>query len=426
MYNSYKPKRIKRKSIYNNKHRRKGPLFFAALILGACLVVFLGYSIQEPLELLLSGKFSMSSSLPSSQPLTSSTSSNNLNTSSKLPASSLISSNIASTNLRGIFLSQSYLLDSASLDKVIASSKSVNINLAVVELKGENGKVAYNSKVAAAQGSGIVASGAPEGTITAQKLSAAGITPAAKISCFKDPVAPVFMFNAAVLYSGDHSIRWLDSNGNRWLNPYSDKAQQYIIDLAKEAVSMGYKQIFLDNVEFPVGTNQAWLGDNMPSREDALKAFVAKVTQEVQAVGGKVSVIMPGNAAIGQIDPLSGQNQSIYSFNADYLSPNICPSLFFKASVTIGSTVITKPDQTPGDTVSAAAQFLKQQSGAKITSTLPFIQAFTNTGLGDGFFKQYTSADINAEITALKNAGINNFVLYSPQGVYDFGGVNAQ
>jgi hypothetical protein len=313
------------------------------------------------------------------------------------------------------------------IDKTTAAAKQAGLNLAVVELKGEDGLIDYASKISEAQGDGkvMIAPNAPDAAAAAQELIKNGLTPAAEISCFKDPIAPISMPSASVLYSGNHTDRWLDNSGNRWLNPYSTAAQQYIINLAVEAVGLGYKQIYLNNVEFPTYDSKAWYGDGLPSKEDALKSFVAEATKKIEAAGGTVSVIMPGGASVGQGDPQTGQDQSIYGFAADYLSPNLCPSLM-GSGLTIGGASIPKPDLTPGDTVTAAAGYLKSQAGAKLSVTVPFIQAFTNTGLGDGNYKQYTSADINAEIAALKNAGITNFVLYAPDGSYDLSGISAK
>jgi hypothetical protein len=422
MYRVSKPYRNKQKSIYSKRHRRRsGPLLAAVMLAAAVILLFIGWSIEPMVQDLITGKYrvptggsSKSSSRPSS--------------SSKPASSSSNTSKPAQISLKGLYLSQSSLSDLQGLDKAAAAAKQAGLNLAVVELKGEDGLLHYASKISEAQSGGMIAPNAPDAAAAAQELIKNSLTPAAEISCFKDPIAPYSIPNSYVLYSGDHAQGWLDNpapSGHRWLNPYSTAAQQYIIDLAVEAVGLGYKQIYLNNVEFPINDSKAWYGDGLPSKEDALKSFVADATKKIEAAGGTVSVIMPGGASVGQGDPQTGQDQSIYGFAADYLSPNLCPSLM-GSGITIGGASIPKPDLTPGDTVTAAAVYLKSQAGAKLSVTVPFIQAFTNTGLGNGNYKQYTSADINAEIAALKNAGITNFVLYAPDGSYDLSGISAK
>jgi hypothetical protein len=416
---SYKPYRHRRRNIYS---KRRSPvasaLKIAGFALGAAVIVFLGYSLQPVLQNLASGKYSVSSQAKASSkaPVSSKASA----------ASSKTSSSAASTQIKGIYLPQSALKDTASASKTAQEAKKAGVNTAVVELKGENGVVAYASKVTQAQGQGIIASGAPDASALAQELTKDGVTPAAKISCFKDPVAPSVLRSAAVLYSGDHSQLWLEYNGDsrlNWLNPYSEDARQYIISLAKEAVSLGYKQIYLDNIEFPVSDEHAYYGDNLTTKEEALKAFMTEAQQQISAAGGKVSFIMPGDAAVGSGTAQKGLDQSLYAFTSDYYTPNLCPSLF-KQGITINGTAIAKPDLAPGSTVAAAAAYLASQAGAKLSATVPYIEAYTNTSLGEGSYTNYTATEINAEIASLKNAGITSYILYSPTGVYDFSGVS--
>ena len=373
----------------------------------AAALVFVGYSIQKPLADLISGRYSSSSAASSHSSAAPSSSS-----SSKASSSA---ATVKAANIMGFYLPQKYLSDSAALSSVAASAKGAGLNMAVVNLKGEDGHVNYASKISEVQGTSIVAANAPDASAAAKALSGSGITPAAEISCFKDPVGAEAMRDACVKYAGDHSMSWLDPT-NRWLNPYSDKAQQYIIDLAVEAVSLGYKQIYLDNLEFPTGDGKAWYGDNLPAKEEALRSFTAKAAQAVEAAGGKLAVVMPGDASVGQGNAQKGQDQGLYGFTADYYSPNLCPSLFDKG-VTVGGAAVT--DTAPGSTVGAAAQTLLQTDSGKAAQTVPFIQAYNGS-------RAYTADDVNAQITALRSAGVGNFILYSPDGNYSLGGVKVQ
>jgi hypothetical protein len=125
-------------------------------------------------------------------------------------------------------------------------------------------------------------------------------------------------------------------------------------------------------------------------------------------------------ATIGQAQANIGQSQNFFSLSSDYISPNLCPSLLTKTGVTVGTTKITTPDLTPGNTVGTLALYLKTQNGTKIGTALPFIQDYTNTALGSGYYKNYTATDVKAEISALANVGTGGYILYNPQGTYDF------
>ncbi|MDR3552883.1 MAG: putative glycoside hydrolase [Clostridia bacterium] len=422
--------KIKRnKNIYMGRHKRKNPIKAILIILVAALLVFIGWSVAEPVMKYIKGEI---------KPITSSVSSKSSSGASSLSSSSA-SSGASSQNstasqtgtaLRGIFLPGTVLSNTASLSAAVSGAKDAGLNLVVVDLKGEDGKLNYDSTVAKAVSSSLCIPNAPDGSVAASAITSAGLTPAARICCFLDPAGSAAMRDAAVLYSGDHTSRYRDNNGNFWLNPYFQKAQQYIISLATEAVSLGYKTIILDDVEFTSSGNTdkyAWFGTSAVSKEDELRAFVAAVTSKVNAAGGKVVVRFPATSAMGGAIAHSGQDQNMYAMSSDMVAPDFLPSGLDKASVKIGSKTILSPDLTPSDTVSALAQYAATQiTSGSSSNVLPFVQAFTDTALGKGYYKNYTTSDINAEIAAVKAAGFSNFILYNPKGTYDFSGLSVK
>jgi hypothetical protein len=408
------------RSIYSARRRHTSGVIKVIIgIIIAAAIIFVGYSIFGPLAKLFSGGWVVRAT---SSPSSSNSSSGKASSSSV--ASSSSSSNVAvAAQIRGAYLPKSYLSNTAALNSFITQAKAAGINLVVIDLKAEDGVVNYASKIPEVQGTGLVATGAPDASVAAKALAAAGIIPAARICAFQDPLAPSAMRGTGVMYSGDHTINWLDPTQKRWLNPYNATAQKYITDLAVEAVSLGYKQVFVDSLTFPtIGSpdNSGYYGANLPSKEQVIASFTASLKQQVNAAGGKLTVMMPGAAAIGQAAPNLGQSQDIFSLSGDYISPNLCPSLFGNTGIQIGTTDIAKPDLTPGNSVSAVAQYLKTEEGSKLSTALPFIQDFTNTALGSGSYKQYTASDVKDEIIALANAGISGYVLYNPSGTYDF------
>lgn len=111
-------------------------------------------------------------------------------------------------------------------------------------------------------------------------------------------------------------ILWLDNaadqGGMPWLNPYSDLARAYIIDIATESVSLGVGRILLDNVSFPTGYGQEYASYGPTAegvtRSDALSVFLDQIDQQVQAKGGDVSVYISGLAALGANNTYYGSN----------------------------------------------------------------------------------------------------------------------
>ncbi len=82
-----------------------------------------------------------------------------------------------------------------------------------------------------------------------KELSSLGIKCIAYISCFKDSVASSSLSGMEVLTSS--GSLFTDSSGDMWLDPYSDTAHDYLINIMKSAVSTGFSAVMLDNVCFP-------------------------------------------------------------------------------------------------------------------------------------------------------------------------------
>lgn len=395
------------------KRRASSVIKVAVGVVAVAALIFLGYCLFDPIMKFATGQFVPTTSSQPSSSFTPAVSS------SKVTSSAVTSKG---ETLRGVYLPKSYLSETAALDTFITKAKADGINLAVIDLKGEDGIINYNTALEPAKGTEIVAKNAPDAAAAAKKLSAAGITPAARICAFKDPVAPTVLRGTGIMYGGNHTINWLDETNNRWLNPYSTDAQDYITSIADEALKLGYKQIFIDGLTFPTVGNpdkNGYYGDNMPSKDEVISTYVSGLRQKVNAAGGKLTVMTSGLQAIGQAKENVGQSADIFSFTADYLAPNLSPSLLGKANVAVGGEIIATPDLDPGKTMTSVAAYLKSKGGDKLGAAVPFIQAYTNSSLGSGSFKQYTNDDIKAEIKALKDAGINSFILYNPEGKYN-------
>ena len=87
---------------------------------------------------------------------------------------------------------------------------------------------------------------------------------------------------------------WVDNYNRCWLDPSREETIEYLCALAKECAELGFDEILLDQLRFPVegNLNQTTLGADY-DRSGAISALVQRVRQ---AVGPSVavSVILPG------------------------------------------------------------------------------------------------------------------------------------
>ena len=373
--------RRKRYTFYAAGHRRRGksPLLTALLALAVAALVFIGWNIYVPLKKLATeGPAISSSQAVSSRAVCS-------------KAWSSAASSMAETKttaVHGIYLASS-TLTADGISQTLTSAKSAGVNVAIADLKSDDGVLHYISKLSEVQDKGLVADGA---------------------------LAPTVMREGAIKYM-DKSQTWLDLNGNRWLNPYSDTATNYLIDVAAELVSMGFQQIYLDNVTFPSGSlAKAWFGENVGTKESALQTFVTNLEQKVKAAGGTVTLILPADAATGSGQAAVGQNQDPYSYGADAVAPLLTADSM--NGRTVSGQTLANTGSSLSSTVAAVAAALKTQNAEKYRSTVPIIQA----GTADS--STVAADDVSAQIAALSSAGIENYVLYADSG-YALSGVSA-
>ena len=109
--------------------------------------------------------------------------------------------------------------------------KTDKANAVEVVLKRADGNLNYNSDVQTAKEIGACTQAYENAWQTIGKLRADGYKIIVKIYCFEDPLAASMLKGSAVTVQ-DGTTVWLDdsaqNDGNPWLNPYSQAAQDYL------------------------------------------------------------------------------------------------------------------------------------------------------------------------------------------------------
>ena len=155
--------------------------------------------------------------------------------------------------------------ETALSDELDAVLKSLDgtVDTVVIEIKGESGVMpteGENAKITAA----------------AEKIKAAGLTPMAQISCFKDDFYAREHQNLACRTK--KKVIWLDDDDIAWLNPYSEDARAYVRDSILAIHKLGFDEVLLTNVSFPVsGKTDVLYYDTEVAKGDAIIAFLDEV-----------------------------------------------------------------------------------------------------------------------------------------------------
>ena len=156
-----------------------------------------------------------------------------------------------SVPVKGLYLTTNTVGTPKKLQHYIDLANKTEINAYVIDIKDDNGIICYETNVPLA-----VKHGVWEKKYDAEEvlrlLHENGIKAIGRIVCFSDPEMP--------LKEPDLSLK--NPNGSvfkvpyysshlAWLDPSSEEAWQYLIDIAKEASELGFDEIQYDYVRFP-------------------------------------------------------------------------------------------------------------------------------------------------------------------------------
>ena len=155
-------------------------------------------------------------------------------------------------------------------------------NAVVINFKTADGYLYYNSKLETAAEIGATEFAHEEANGLISQLKSEGYKIIARVYCFEDTLAASKLKNAAVTLEDKKTV-WLDASaqrdGNPWLNPYSDVAQNYIISIIEESIDVGADVVMLCSANFPDSDrldSAVFIGekDSGESRNAVLHSFV--------------------------------------------------------------------------------------------------------------------------------------------------------
>lgn len=150
--------------------------------------------------------------------------------------------------------------------------------------------------------------------------------------------------------------------------------------------------------------------DAVKARVTAVTDFVGYAKKELEPMGVKVSVDIFGYTATLQEAPGIGQNFNLISENVDVISSMIYPSHWGP-----GYFKIPKPDVDPYRLVQEYVKMEKQKLSQleKPPISRPWIQDFTAPWLGKGNYISYGKKEVELQIKALNEAGIQEFLIWN-------------
>jgi hypothetical protein len=252
-------------------------------------------------------------------------------------------------------------------------------------------------------------------------LSEHKIYPIARIVVFKDSV--LAKKHPEFSYVQKDGTLWHNKNNDKFVNPYRKEVWDYNVEIAKEAAKLGFKEIQFDYVRFPEGfekkADALTFTKNKLSRVDIVAGFVEYAKKELAPLGVRVSVDIFGYAASVPAAEGIGQDFVKISNAVNVISPMIYPSHY-----STGWFKQKDPDRAPYATIKGAMDDTHKKLdplGDAKPIIRPWIQDFTASWLGKGHYTKYGAAEVQAQIKALNDSGVQEFLLWNAGNKYSAG-----
>lgn len=394
VYNDNYPR--PRKNRYRRRYSRSAKVRrVKQIIAGVCafiLLIGVGYIVTST-AIKISQKPVPTTTLPVESE---SKSSENNNTATAPPAVQQADATVA------LYLPERVLRNQSSLSAFLENAKKIGANAVLIDVKNEDGSLIYKSQSEFATKAGSSANGVDDFNAIIKTIHDQNIKVIAKIYCFKDATAPYRLSKESYVHYNNTDSAWIDNSvdkkGKRWLNPYSEEAQTYLLDVIGETAGAGVDEIILDSVQFPSGyglSRASYPGEaeSGTTRNQLLKAFISKA---LRAAGNTpTAVAMTASGSINGNDALYGG--TLTDVKDVLFSPDLRLSKV-ESSVAIGEENVS-PRANPAE---FTAKISAQLSGIS-SRLIPTID---------------TSASLSEQVKALNSAGINSYILYNEQGNY--------
>ncbi len=314
-------------------------------------------------------------------------------------------------------------------DELVKFINDTELNAMVIDVKDDEGNITMDLK----SDNKLIRSNTLD-RIDAKKIikemEKNDIYPIARIVTFKDSKLsnqrPDWSFKTS------EGNVWENEGGDSFTNPFNVNVWDYNLNVAKEAAKAGFKEIQFDYVRFPEGFEnkdqslQYSSGkyeesglNKVEQRVDTITEFLKSARKDLKSYDVQTSADVFGYAATVKETPGIGQSFPKIAKNVDVISSMIYPSHWNP-----GDFGLENPDREPYKTIDRyldkEKEALKGIDSQKVKSR-PWLQDFTASYLGEGRYKVYDKDEVTAQIQALKDHGIDEFLLWDASGNYTKG-----
>lgn len=329
--------------------------------------------------------------------------------------------------VKGIYVT-AHSASGSRMESLLKLIDETELNAMVIDLKEDHGYITFPTDNEIINEVGTTKSIIKDPEALMETLEEHNVYPIARIVVFKD----------TMLANKKPEWSFLNPDGTVWannksepesfVNPYVKEVWDYNIEVAKEAVKLGFKEIQFDYVRFPEGfetrADLLQYTQDERSRIDVVSNFTQYAKEQLSSLDVRVSIDIFGYAASVDAAAGIGQDFNMISQFVDVICPMVYPSHY-----STGWFDAVIPDAEPYKTINGAmmdTQEKLKEIGELKPIIRPWIQDFTATWVKGHI--SYGKEEVEAQIQAMKDNQIDEFLLwnssnrYTPHVDYDLDG----
>lgn len=330
--------------------------------------------------------------------------------------------------VRGIYISGPMAGSTELFQNILDSAAGTEINTVVIDFKDDQGRITCPVDSPVASEIGACRPYVQDMKELIASLKERGLYVIARVVAFRDPWLAEKKPERS-LHLADGSL-YRDRQGMAWVDPYRKEVWDYLVEVGTEAKEAGFDEVQFDYIRFSTeGTMRDVVFDEAVtggrSKTDVITEFVKYAYENLASQGLFVSADVFGTIIGSDIDAQAvGQVYTEMAKHLDYICPMIYPSHYGP-----GNFGLEHPDTMPYETVLEAlkkSQMVMDQAAeadGHVSSQAivrPWLQDFTASYLGEGNYIPYGYNEVQRQIQAVKDAGYDEWMLWSAANRYHF------
>ena len=311
--------------------------------------------------------------------------------------------------VKAIYLTELTAADDKRFNDLLALVKRTELNAVVIDVKGDSGRIFYDSKVPLAHEIGAVE---PVFDVRARlrQLREANVYTIGRQVIMEDTLLATHRPEWAVRNRATGQP-WRDFNGIGWLNPYRPEVADYNVAIAREIAELGFDEVQFDYIRFPSDGVLNLVDYGQESDEEkrpaAIAGILTRARQVLDPLGVYLSADVFGLTTVIEDDLGIGQKLESLADAVDYICPMVYPSHYAR-----GSFGFANPAARPYEVVEKSLAGAMPRLADVRAHLRPWLQDF------DLYGTPYTPEMVRGQIKAAEEHHTSGWLIWNAANRY--------